>query len=237
MSFDLQGYVDVAERIRIFKEKYPNGSLQPLDHNKPYDVITVGERAFVVYVAAAYRTPDDQRPGVGMAWEPFPGKTPYTRDSELMNAETSAWGRAIIAALASDTQKIASAEEVRNRQTPQEDADVIPMPTTASATPRSFQVGEGAFVVRDSKPKSVGSREEMIAASERKSQSLKASATSPNVSEAQVKLLQKLAKERNLDLEAFASDETKRTITDIKALTKKEASNLITVLMNMKGVS
>ncbi len=228
MSFDLQGYVDVAERIRIFKEKYPNGSLQPLDHNKPYDVITVGERSFVVYVAAAYRTPDDQRPGVGMAWEPFPGKTPYTRDSELMNAETSAWGRAIIAALASDTQKIASAEEVRNRQTPQGDADVIPMPTTGLATPRSYQ---------HDKPTSVGSREAMIEASERKSQALKASATSPYVSEAQVKLLQKLAKERNLDLVEFAGGETGRNITDIKALTKKEASNLITVLMNMKGAS
>jgi len=228
MSFDLQGYVDVAERIRMFREKYPNGSLQPLDHNKPYDVITVGERSFVVYVAAAYRTADDQRPGVGMAWEPFPGKTPYTRDSELMNAETSAWGRAIIAALASDTQKIASAEEVRNRQTPQQDADVIPMPTTGLATPRSYQ---------HDRPSTPRSREEMIAASERKSQSLKASATSPNPSEAQVKLLQKLAKERKLDLIEFASKETMRAITDVTALTKKEASSLITALMNMKGVS
>jgi hypothetical protein len=33
-----------------------------------------------------------------------------------MVAETSAWGRAIVAALAADTQKVASADEVRNRQ-------------------------------------------------------------------------------------------------------------------------
>jgi len=33
-----------------------------------------------------------------------------------MVAETSAWGRAIVAALAADSQKIASADEVRNRQ-------------------------------------------------------------------------------------------------------------------------
>ncbi len=232
MSFDLQGYVDVAERIRMFKEKYPNGSLQPLDHSKPFDVMAVGERMFVVYVAAAYRTPEDQRPGVGMAWEPYPGKTPYTRDSELMNAETSAWGRAIIAALASDTQKIASAEEVRNRQ--------AQTPLAEAYDPKgSVPFPNGAQVIPIAKPAAPlqQSREQMIAASERKSQSLKASATSPNVSEAQVKLLQKLAKERNLDLVQFATEETGRTITDVTALTKKEASNLITVLMNLKGAS
>ena len=40
----------------------------------------------IVYVAAAYRTPDDSRPGIGTAWEVFPGRTPYTAGSELMNA-------------------------------------------------------------------------------------------------------------------------------------------------------
>jgi hypothetical protein len=68
--------------------------------------------------AYAYRTPDDQRPGTGLAWEPCPGKTPYTKDSELQNAETSAIGRAIIMVGASDAKKVASANEVRNRQAP-----------------------------------------------------------------------------------------------------------------------
>jgi len=106
-------YVDVAERIRGFKELYPDGSLQNVGDPK---LMVVGERTFIVYCAAAYRTPDDQRPGIGWAWEPVPGPTPFTRDSELMNAETSAWGRAIVA-LGFDTKKIASPEEVRNRQT------------------------------------------------------------------------------------------------------------------------
>jgi hypothetical protein len=75
----------------------------------------------IVYVAAAYRTPDDPRPGIGVAWEPFPGRTPYTLGSELMNAETSAWGRAIIATLASDSKRgVSSREEVRNRQAERE---------------------------------------------------------------------------------------------------------------------
>jgi hypothetical protein len=107
----LDEYVDVAERIRQFKERWPNGSLQ--SRRDPF-VMEVGDRTFIAYCAAAYRTEDDPRPGIGWAWEPVPGPTPFTKDSELMNAETSAWGRAIVA-LGFETKKIASAEEVRNR--------------------------------------------------------------------------------------------------------------------------
>ena len=118
MAFDLSDYVDVAERISILREKYPNASLQPLNHAHPYTIETIGDSVFVVYTAACYRSPDDPTPGVGTAWEPFPGRTPYTKDSEVMVAETSAWGRAIVAALAADTKRgVASQEEVRNRQT------------------------------------------------------------------------------------------------------------------------
>lgn len=109
-------YVDVAERIRTFREKHPDGSLQPLDTAKPYEIVTIGDKTFVVYVAAAYRTPDDTRPGIGTAWETFPGLTPYTKGSEIQNAESSAWGRAIVASLAADTKKIASLDEVAARR-------------------------------------------------------------------------------------------------------------------------
>jgi hypothetical protein len=119
-------YIDVATRITEFRARYPEGTLGPLDPAKPYELIKAEGVAkdgkpfvatFIVVVAAAYRTADDIRPGVGMAWEIFPGRTPYTLGSELMNAETSAWGRAIIAVGAADSRKgIASAEEVRNRQ-------------------------------------------------------------------------------------------------------------------------
>jgi hypothetical protein len=112
-----QGYVDVATRIAEFRDKHPDGSLQPADLARPYAQMTIGADEFVVVVAAAYRSADDLRPGIGMAYEPYPGRTPYTRGSELQNAETSAWGRAIVAALAADTKRgVASADEVRNRQ-------------------------------------------------------------------------------------------------------------------------
>jgi len=106
-------YIDVATRIVEFREKFPEGSLQQID----VKFIDFAGQSWVVYTAGAYRTPDDSRPGIGTAWEPVPGKTNFTRDSELQNAETAAWGRAMVAALAVDTRKgIASAEEVRNRQ-------------------------------------------------------------------------------------------------------------------------
>jgi hypothetical protein len=106
-------YIDVATRIVEFREKYPTGSLQQVD----VKFIELAGTSWVVFTAAAYRTPDDERPGMGTGWEPVPGKTNFTRDSELQNAETAAWGRALVATLAVDTKKgIASAEEVRNRQ-------------------------------------------------------------------------------------------------------------------------
>ena len=122
MSYDerLGDYNDVASRMREFFERYPDGRLRPAS---PWRFETVGDRSYVVYEAAAYRADGDPLPGIGTAWEPFPGRTPYTKDSELMNAETSAWGRAILAVGAADTRKgIASQEEVRNRQAEREHA-------------------------------------------------------------------------------------------------------------------
>lgn len=127
MAIELGDYIDVAARIVDFREKYPEGSLQPADLAVPYRVEAIGDQTYIVVVAAAYRSPEDQRPGIGMAYEQFPGRTPYTRNSELQNAETSAWGRAIVAALAADTKRgIASAEEVRNRQAERDSVDQLP---------------------------------------------------------------------------------------------------------------
>lgn len=115
------GYNEVATRIVEARKKHPEGILRPLDPATPYKIETIGDKTFIVYCAAFYRTPDDQMPGIGVAWEPFPGTTPYTRNSELMNAETSAWGRALVAAFAADTKKgIATSLDVRTREAERE---------------------------------------------------------------------------------------------------------------------
>lgn len=110
---DLPNYNTVAERIAEFADKYPTGSLR--QHS--IEFVQVAGFDWVVYTADAYRTPDDVCPGQGTAWERIPGLTNFTKNSEIQNAETSAWGRAIVAALAADTRKadIASSNEMQSR--------------------------------------------------------------------------------------------------------------------------
>jgi hypothetical protein len=111
MSTDLDSYNTVPERITEFASKHPEGSLTRVGE---LQFVSYAGATWVIYTAAAYRTPDDPRPGIGTAWERIPGLTPYTKGSEVQNAETSAWGRAIVAALGADTRKgIASNEERR----------------------------------------------------------------------------------------------------------------------------
>jgi hypothetical protein len=116
MSKEFKGpldYIDVASRIVEFRKTWPQGSLTQVSLEFLKDF---GGKDWVVYTAAAYRSPEDDNPGIGTAWEPVPGPTRFTKDSEVQNAETAAWGRAMMASLAVDARKgIASSEEVRNR--------------------------------------------------------------------------------------------------------------------------
>jgi hypothetical protein len=107
-NFKMDDYVPVNERIGAFKTEHPEGSLQS-------KIVELTEGRVTV-MAMAYRTPDDPRPGVGHSSLEIPGSTPFTRGSEIENAETSAWGRAI-AALGFEVKRgVSSAEEVRNKQ-------------------------------------------------------------------------------------------------------------------------
>lgn len=126
MAFDLGDYVTVAERIEEFFAKYPEGSLQAEWEWMTVTVafkredgtwVDIEKKVGIVATAYAYRHPDDKRPGKGHAQEGYPGTTPYTKGSELMNAETSAFGRAIVAVGAASTKKgVASRDEVQSRR-------------------------------------------------------------------------------------------------------------------------
>ncbi len=118
-GFKMDDYVDVAQRINEFYERFPNGSLKT--GTAPH-VLEIAGRPFIAYHAQAFRTPDDPCPSDGWAWEPVPGPTQFTKDSELMNAETAAWGRAIVA-LGFKTKKIASAQEMLARGSAQGNAE------------------------------------------------------------------------------------------------------------------
>jgi hypothetical protein len=115
-GFDLDAYTTVQERIQEFYKKYPDGSLQ-----FEFKGILDGSPLMMWGIAFAYRTPDDERPGIGTAAELIEGKTPYTRGSELQNLETSAWGRCLAALGLGLSKGIASKQEVqaaKDRQAP-----------------------------------------------------------------------------------------------------------------------
>ena len=143
MSFQLDlDYIDVAARIVEFRTKHPSGSLQQAS----LEFKEVAGKWWVIYTAAAYRDPEDVRPGIGTAWEPVPGKTNFTRDSELQNAETAAWGRAIVAALAADTKRgIASSEEIRNRRADQAAPEPDPIVAARVAVADAWKANHGEF--------------------------------------------------------------------------------------------
>ena len=110
MDNRLDNYVDVPHRIKLFYEKYPEGSLQ-MDPDLQFQ--TVGDQVIVIGRAYAYRNSSDEKPGVGTAQEYLPGKTNFTRGSEIQNLETSCWGRAIGALGIGIDKAIATKEEVQ----------------------------------------------------------------------------------------------------------------------------
>lgn len=132
---NLDDYVAVHERIAAFYAKHPEGSLQ--------SEFIVHTDSLIVMQAKAYRTPTDERPGIGHSSIEVPGRTPYTRGSEVENCETSAWGRAI-ASLGFEVKRgIATAEEVENKRddgSPRAAPRPKPVPVTA---PPSVVTAEG----------------------------------------------------------------------------------------------
>ena len=112
-KFELGDYVEVKDRIKLFYELFGQGRLVTEEVSFP----DVGDNTPRVMVKAlAYRTPDDPHPGVGYSWLAVPGSTPYTRGSEIENAETSAWGRAIGSLGILIDRSIASANEIENKR-------------------------------------------------------------------------------------------------------------------------
>jgi hypothetical protein len=210
MTFDLSNYVDVPTRIKQLRAKHPEAVLRPYDPANPFKIVEIGGREFIVYTAACYRSPDDVCPAIAVAAEPVIGASTFTRNSEVMNAETSAWGRAIMACLAVDEPHIASREEVVNRR----NDDMSTHPSS----------GNIANVIKDAFPNST----EVVTTQSAKVRQLGALA-----SQKQIGLLHKLARERLIEnVEQHASDVVGVEVDTLEKLTSKEASAVIKSLMS-----
>ena len=211
MSFDLTNYVDVATRIRQLRAKHPEAVLRPANPAEPFRIMAIGNREFIIYTAACYRTPDDPMPAIAVAAEPVVGSSNFTRNSEVMNAETSAWGRAIMAALAVDEPQIASRDEVQNRRN--DNAQQIAEQTLREVFP------DATVVEQADHP-----------AAHQPSGAQKLAAVA---SVKQQNLIKKLARERGItDMHAHAGDVLDRQVDTLSTLTTKEASRVIDSLMN-----
>ena len=116
MAFDISNYVTAAERVAMFYEKFPEGSIQ-----FEYMGVMDGDPTKMWGVARAYISPEDSLPGIGTASEFIIGKTPYTFGSELQNLETSCWSRAVASLNIGTSKGMSTKEEVvasRQNQAP-----------------------------------------------------------------------------------------------------------------------
>jgi hypothetical protein len=117
MSYDLADYVDVAERIRQLFEKYPEASIQTSFEG----IQDVAGQTYLIVKATVYRNPEDTKPGIDYAWELVPGRTPFSKGSELMVGSTSATGRAISMLGIATKRSIATKQEIQAAQARQGD--------------------------------------------------------------------------------------------------------------------
>jgi len=214
MSWDLKDYVDVPARLKMLADKFPD--VRIVEHEPR--IITLGDRVFLQVKVQAWRTPDDQHPAIAYCWEPYPGDTPYTRDSEQMNAATSALGRLCALLLPGAFAKQASANEVLHRAGPPRK----PVPAVGGPDPWETQQDHDAQIT------AIVEREQAA----RKTASANSPATQP-----QKKMLAATAKRKGLtvaeDLRVFCSDTLKRELVSAKDLTKGEASTVIDALMQL----
>ena len=111
-AFNLGDYVDVPTRLALALKKFPDLRVQ---ETKPI-IVTVDNQQYVEISCTVWRDADDLIPTVAYCWEPIPGRTPYTKGSEMMNASSSCLGRALGFLGMGIGKSIASRNEIQARQ-------------------------------------------------------------------------------------------------------------------------
>ena len=121
-AFNLGDYVDVPTRLAEALKRWPDLRIQ---ETKPI-IVTVDSQQYVEISCTVWNDASDLLPTVAYCWEPIPGRTPYTKGSEMMNASTSCLGRALGMKGMGIGKSIASRNEVQARQ-PATVAPVVPI--------------------------------------------------------------------------------------------------------------
>jgi hypothetical protein len=113
MAFNIDNYVDVPTRLAEALKKHPNLRIQETSA----EVVNMPDGStFYRCTVTVWRDETDPIPSIATAAEPYPGKTPYTKNSEFMVGMTSALGRALGYMGFGVSKAIASRNEVEARQ-------------------------------------------------------------------------------------------------------------------------
>jgi hypothetical protein len=212
MAWQLNDYVDVPHRLKMVAEKYPEVRLV---ESEPV-IRELGGKLFLEVKVTAYRDPSDQHPAVAYCWEPWPGTTPYTADSEQMNAATSALGRVCALLLPGAFAKQASANEVFHRAGPPA-RPAGPVPVVGG--------GEDPF------PTTMRADPQIRAIVQQERDKKKAANAGAPITQPQMKMLGATARRKGLtvaeDVRQFVVDVVGRDVTGARDLTKAEASQVI----------
>jgi hypothetical protein len=215
MAFDLSEYVDVKTRLKQALKVFPQ--LRIVEHRP--EITQVGDQLFIECSVTVSRDPDDPIPVTAYMFEPYPGRTTFTKLSEQANGATSALGRALGYMGFGIDKSIATSNEVLGRQQASEDTDRTKVVSVARPTPvletrrdaptsvmgpRSKQIGEARLSAREqteaSKPSNGGG-------------------ATPN----QIKMLTQMCAERGLDFDPetpMTYSEAKDMFLNIKPIPK-----------------
>jgi hypothetical protein len=212
MAFDLSEYVDVKTRLKQALALYPQ--LRIVEHRP--EITQVGDQLFIECSVTVSRDPDDPIPVTAYIFEPYPGKTPYTKNSEQANGATSVLGRALGYMGLGIDKSIASSNEVLGRQQASEETDRNKIVSIARPTPILDSPRETPTSVMGPRSKQIG--EARLSAREQTQASNGGGATAN-----QIKMLTTMAAERGLDFDPttpMTYSEAKEMFLAIKPIPK-----------------
>ncbi len=145
MAFNIDNYVDVPTRLAEALKRFPDLRIQETSA----EVVTMPDGStFYRCTVTVWRDDKDPLPSIATAAEPYPGKTPYTKNSEFMVGMTSALGRALGYMGFGINKSIASRNEIEARQDPKKpDAQIAPIRReTSSAYPKQASQKQVYFI-------------------------------------------------------------------------------------------
>lgn len=167
MAFDLSEYVDVKTRLKQALKVFPQ--LRIVEHRP--EITQVGDQLFIECSVTVSRDPDDPIPVTAYMFEPYPGRTTFTKLSEQANGATSALGRALGYMGFGIDKSIATSNEVLGRQQAAEETDrnnvvSVSRPTPILDGPRAKEIGSARLTAREqteaSKPNGNGATANQI---------------------------------------------------------------------------